>query len=214
MVKKKYTEISRTIFDPQLRSATRICQVTPMSDFGGLKAVMIAERALLLRLLRARAAPPDDADDLWQELWLKVEAIPAGPIADPVAFLCRTAINLASDRRRARQRAAMRDATWHDLQPGDNEQPDIARELVGRDELRRVAEAIAQMPERTREALRRFRLEGASQRNIADEMGISVSGVEKLLKRAYRLLDEIRFAQSADDDARRRLGDEGASIDD
>lgn len=206
--------MSDTLFDARLRSATRICQVPLMSDFSGLKAVLIAERPLLLRLLRARAEPPDDPEDLWQELWLKVETIPAGPVADPVAFLCRAAINLASDRRRARQRATMRDATWHDLQPGDAEQPDIARELVGRDELRRVERAIAEMPERTREALHRFRLEGASQRHIAQEMGISVSGVEKLLKRAYRLLEEIRFGQGAEDDERRRLSSEGASIDD
>jgi RNA polymerase sigma factor (sigma-70 family) len=206
--------MSDTVFDPQLRSATRICQLTPMSDFGGLKAVLIAERPLLLRLLRARAQPPDDAEDLWQEMWLKVETTPAGPVGDPVAFLCRTAINLASDRRRARLRATIRDATWRDLQPGDDEQPGIVRELMGRDELRRVEQAIADMPDRTREALHRFRFEGASQRNIAEEMGISVSGVEKLLKRAYRLLDEIRFGEGAGDGIRRRLPHEGASTDD
>ena len=177
--------------------------------------MVVAERALLLRLLRARTDPPDDADDLWQELWMKVAEMPAGPVADPLAFVCRIAINLASDRRRGKLRTAARDGAWHDLQPGDVDAPGPTRDLVARDELRRVQSAIAAMPERTREALRRFRIEGASQRDIARAMGISVSGVEKLLRRAYRLLDEARSGPDpgagADIREPRRLTGEGAS---
>ncbi len=181
--------------------------------------MVVAERALLLRLLRARTDPPDDADDLWQELWLKVAIVPVGPVADPLAFVCRVAINLASDRRRAKLRTAMRDVAWRDLQSGDGDAPGAARELEARDELRRIEAAIAAMPGRTRDALRRFRIDGVSQREIAHEMGISVSGVEKLLRRAYRLLDEARAGTDddagagagADARAQRRLSGEGAS---
>ena len=54
--------------------------------------------------------------------------------------------------------------------------------------LKSVEQAIDAMPERMGRALRLFRIEGRSQRAIADELGISVSGVEKLLQRAYRIL--------------------------
>jgi RNA polymerase sigma factor (sigma-70 family) len=185
-----------------------------MSDVAGLKAVLIAERPLLVRLMRARIDPPEDAEDLWQELWLRIDSTSPGPVADPLAFLCRMAINLASDRRRSKARTVVRDAAWHDHQPGAAEQPGPERELASRDELQRVEKAIAEMPERTREALRRFRLEGTTQRDIARDMGISVSGVEKLLKRAYRLLDELQNATGADAAVRRRLTNEGASSDD
>ena len=39
---------------------------------------------------------------------------------------------------------------------------------------------------------RRFRVEGVSQRQIADELGISLSAVEKHLQKAYRALIEVR----------------------
>jgi hypothetical protein len=45
-------------------------------------------------------------------------------------------------------------------------------------------------------------------------MGITVSGVEKLLKRAYRLLGELQIDPSADDAGRQRLMNEGAPSDD
>ncbi len=185
-----------------------------MSDLTGLKAVLMAERPLLLRLMRARIDPPDEAEDLWQELWLKIDTVPSGPVADPLAFLCRMAINLTRDRRRSMARAAVRDAAWHEHQPAALEQPQLDRILGARDHLRRVERAIAAMPERTREAFRRFRLEGASQRDIANDMGISVSGVEKLLKRAYRILDDLQIEAGAEDKDRQRLWDRGASSND
>ncbi len=185
-----------------------------MSEFTGLKAVLIAERPLLVRLMRARIDPPEDAEDLWQELWLKIEAAPSGPVADPVAFLCRMAINLASDRRRSKGRAASRDAAWHEHQAGATEYPSLDRDLIARDELKRVERAIAEMPERTREALHQFRVEGRSQREIAATMGITVSGVEKLLKRAYRLLADLKVDRGADGTGPQRLINEGAPDDD
>jgi RNA polymerase sigma-70 factor (ECF subfamily) len=67
----------------------------------GLSAVLIANRAPLLRFLRARGAG-DDAEDIMQELWLKVDRLEAeGPIADPRAYLFRMADNLMHDRVRA-----------------------------------------------------------------------------------------------------------------
>jgi RNA polymerase sigma factor (sigma-70 family) len=186
----------------------------PMSESTGLKAVLIAERPLLVRLMRARIDPPEDAEDLWQELWLKVDTLPSGPVADPVSFLCRMAINLTSDRRRSKGRAAARDSAWQAHQPSAAEYPSPERELVARDQLKQVERVIADMPDRTREALRQFRLEGQSQRDIATSMGITVSGVEKLLKRAYRLLGELQIDPSADDAGRQRLMNEGAPSDD
>ncbi|NWN33500.1 RNA polymerase sigma factor, partial [Klebsiella michiganensis] len=49
---------------------------------------------------------------------------------------------------------------------------------------------IAAMPDRMATALRMFRLEERPQRAIAEHLGISVSGVEKLLARAYRKIHD------------------------
>ncbi|PSJ20094.1 RNA polymerase subunit sigma-70, partial [Halomonas sp. ND22Bw] len=76
-----------------------------------------------------------------------------------------------------------------------------------RSQLRIVEGAIADMPERMAIALRRFRIDGEPQRAIAAELGISVSGVEKLLQRAYRIIHDRLHIADEDREARRRLED-------
>ncbi len=61
---------------------------------------------------------------------------------------------------------------------------------IDRDELRRLAAAIATMPGKTREAFMLRRVEGLSQREIAVQMRISESTVEKHISRGVRLLIE------------------------
>ena len=158
----------------------------------GLAAVFLAQRPMLVRLIAARLGNRDEAEEVVQELWLKLARLATGPIADPVAYLFRMAANLATDRRVAATRRTVRDDAWRALQPGDDDPPDDERRLQARDELRRVAATLDAMPERMRRAVLMFRVEGQSQQAIAVALGISVSGVEKLLQRAYRTLLESR----------------------
>lgn len=66
------------------RRAVRSHEKGEMND-GGLEAVLLSNRGPLLRFIRARGGP-SDAEDLFQELWLKLSAAPlSGPIADPLA---------------------------------------------------------------------------------------------------------------------------------
>lgn len=179
---------------------------------GGLRQVFLDRRPMLLRLLTARLGNADDAQDALQDLWLKLDGLAAqpasGPIADPAAFLYRMAANHASDRRIAGRRREVRDDAWQGVQPGETEQPDAERALIARDRLRMVQATIAGMPERMQAALRMFRIEERSQRDIAAELGITVSGVEKLLRRAYLQINAARDAESAPP---HRLEDEGGS---
>jgi len=157
----------------------------------GLSAVLIANRAPLMRFLRARGAG-DDAEDILQELWLKVDRLEAeGPIADPRAYLFRMADNLMHDRVRASMRRSNREQAWTEAgfdPAGQDETPSAERALVARQRLRRVEMALATLGERTQLIFRRFRLEGVTQNRIAQEEGISVSAVEKHLQRAYRVV--------------------------
>ena len=157
----------------------------------GLSAVLIANRAPLLRFLRARGAG-EDSEDILQELWLKVERLEAeGPIADPRAYLFRMADNLMHDRVRASIRRTSREKAWTETgfdPAGQDEAPSAERSLMARQRLRRVEMALATLGERTQAIFRRFRLEGVSQGRIAQDEGISVSAVEKHLQRAYRVV--------------------------
>ncbi|WP_233222417.1 RNA polymerase sigma factor [Allosphingosinicella deserti] len=161
---------------------------------GGLEQVYLVHRPALLRFLRARGAG-DDAEDLLQEMWIKASAGASGPIRDPVPYLYRAANNLMLDRRRATQRQARRDADWSGAEPGiepADDRPDAEQSALARDELEAAQEALAQLGDRTDTIFRRFRLKGDSQREIASDLGISLSAVEKHLQKAYRALVDLR----------------------
>lgn len=159
----------------------------------GLEAVLMENRAALLRFLRARGAG-EAAEDLLQEMWIKASAGASGPIADPLAYLYRAANNLLLDRRRAEMRAQRRDQDWHELgeELGVSDAPGGERVLIAREQLAEAEAALQALGERTDHVFRRFRVEGVSQRDIADELGISLSAVEKHLQKAYRALIELR----------------------
>ncbi len=177
----------------------------------GLKAVFLAQRPMLLRLLVARLGNRDDAEDALQDMWLRIDQFSQQPIAQPAAFLYRVAANLATDRRIAAGRRGSREAGWMETQPSAEEVPDPERMLVARSEWQVVEDAIGEMPERMASALRLFRLEERPQRAIAEQLGISVSGVEKLLQRAYKKIQERLDSAGADSAGPRRLDRERGS---
>ncbi|WEK41945.1 MAG: sigma-70 family RNA polymerase sigma factor [Candidatus Sphingomonas colombiensis] len=146
------------------------------------------QRALLMRLLTARLGSATDAEDALQDLWFRIVSSPAGRVDNPAAYLMRMAGNLATDRRIAARRRATLETHW--VESGDSaiDLPSPERETLARDALRRADMVIAAMPERMRVAYRLFRIDHVPQREIADQLGISLSAVEKLLQRAYRRL--------------------------
>ncbi len=162
---------------------------------GGLEAVFMQNRAALLRFLRARGGG-DSAEDLLQELWLKASSGASGPIADPLAYLFRAANNLMLDRRRGELRRERRDQEWTEATGGPDlgvsDAPTGEQLLIARERLAAAEAALKALGERTDYVFRRYRVEGASQRQIADELGISLSAVEKHLQKAYRALVDLR----------------------
>ena len=178
----------------------------------GLKAVFLEMRPQLLRLLVARLGNREEAEDALQDMWFRIDQlVTAGPIAQPGAFLYRIAANIATDRRIAGQRRMARDTGWVEVQVAAEDLPDAERVLAARETLAQVEAVIAAMPERMRTALRLFRFEERPQREIAAELGITVSGVEKLLRRAYKQIHDAAALSDADVGAPHRLGSERGS---
>jgi len=178
----------------------------------GLEAVFMTNRPALLRFFVARGWS-SDADDLLQELWVKVGATDSGPIAEPRAYLFRMADNLILDRRRADQRRTRRDDHWTEATRGTvadiSNAPSIERTLIARDQLRRVDQAIDALGERTASIFRSYRIDGLHQREIAAMTGISLSAVEKHLQKAYQAMVNIRREVDADLPSARRRDGEG-----
>jgi RNA polymerase sigma-70 factor (ECF subfamily) len=164
-----------------------------MSD-SGLEAIFLANRDKLLGFLRAHGAA-DAAEDLLQELWLKIEGSATGPIASPLSYLYRAANNLILDRHRATSRAAKRDVEYSEAAttiPGRSDAPSPERKLIARQQVRQANAALDALGERTAMVFRRYRLEGKQQRDIAAELGISLSTVESDLRKAYAAMIALR----------------------
>jgi len=160
----------------------------------GLEAVFFASRDRLLGFLRAQGAG-DAAEDLLQELWLKISAAPTGPVAQPLSYLYRAANNLMLDRYRSQQQAVKRDRDWTETAttaPGQSDEPSSERRLIGREQLRLAEQRLDALGARAAAIFRRHRLDGIGQREIAGEFGVSLSTVEADLRRAYRAMIELR----------------------
>lgn len=162
----------------------------------GLAALLAAYRGELHRFLLARTGSAAEADDVLQDMWVKLADVPTGPIANGRAYLYRVANNLVLDRVRERARRAARDEAWHGVEYGESgagqDTPDrrdnAETVLIAREEAARLASAIANLPEGARRAFRLHKIDGLSHAEVAARLGISRSGVEKHIALAMRHL--------------------------
>lgn len=161
----------------------------------GLRAIFLANRETLRRFLLARGAG-DDADDILQDMWLKISRARSGPIAAPMAYLYRAANTLMIDRFRSLRQSDIRDADWAETHSGPSlgasDTPSVERVIQGRQDAATVEQALAKLPERAVRIFRRSRIDGLTQREIAADLGVSVSTVESDLRNVYRALAELR----------------------
>lgn len=160
-----------------------------------LEAVFLANREPLIRFLAARGAGAG-AEDLVHDLWLKIAGRADGPIANPLSYLYRAADSLMIDRYRARRQSDLRDKAWSEtIAEADgpaSTQPSAERILAARQEAAQAAELLASLGARRETVFRRARLDGAPQRQIAEELGVSLSTVESDLRIACRALAELK----------------------
>ena len=153
-------------------------------------------RVELMRLLLARTGDRLEAEDLFQELWLKIKQNPCGPVQNGRAYLFRMAQNLVVDRLRERQRRMERERRWSDaatdFAPSGIEPVDRGKTaedaILDREEIATLTSAIANLPEGARRAFELHKVQGLSHAEVAAALGISKSGVEKHMAVAMKYL--------------------------
>lgn len=171
-------------------------------------------REALLRFLLARRASVADAEDILQDVYLKLLANELGPVAEPRAYLYKMTNNHFLGFRRTADRRAHREEDWMGAHGGSDgeldERPSIEIELIARQQLAILQRVLDGLPERTRVIFRRFRIDGEPQRQIAADLEISVSAVEKHLAKAYAAISATKLRLDEERLAPRRLRDEGS----
>lgn len=159
-----------------------------------LLSVYTARRADFARFLLARLGNREDAEDVLQELYLKVSRASADDVIDPAAYLYRMAMNLARDFRRGVARARLRDADWADASntmvgaDAKDEMPSAENALAAKQRLAQVRLALDDLPPQTRRIFVLHKIEGRSHQEIATSLSISKSSVEKHMHTALQRL--------------------------
>ena len=133
------------------------------------------------RIVGSRA----QAEDVVQEAWLRFDEVSRQRLLDePLSYLYRIVRNLALDGRRSQVREARYVVRGADLlaEGVAEDRPSPEAEAVGRGELRAVQAALLELPERTRIALEMHRFGGATLKDIADFLDISVGLAHALVR--------------------------------
>lgn len=116
------------------------------------------------------------AEDVVQEAWLRfVSAMARGSLDEPVGYLYRIVRNLSVDcrRRMARERVVeSEDLSLAEALPDGLASPEVQASV--REDIRRLIEAMDELPERTRIAIEMRRIDGCKLKEIAVRLGVSV----------------------------------------
>ncbi len=138
----------------------------------------------LRRLLKSRGRSPDDIDDLMQEAFLRLQVYCREHVVQhEEAFLVRTVLNLSAEQGRRDTRASVY-ALGSDLPDIVDPAPNAEEIVAGEQALRRLERGLQRLTPRSREVLLLHRQEGLSYLQIAAQLDISVSMVEKHVARA------------------------------
>jgi len=148
----------------------------------------------LVNYLRKKNNSSEDAEDIAHNAFIRIHtAKEKDNISNPQAYLYRTASNILIDMKRReriehqylRDSASMMTESDSTNAPTHN-QPGPDRIVSAQNDLRCVESAIESLPQNCRQAFLLHRVKGMSYEDIAINLGVSVSSVEKYILQALK----------------------------
>lgn len=138
--------------------------------------------------LRRRVASPSDVEDIVQECYCRIARLhDVAHITQPRAYLYAVARNLLQNQLKAARVVRLEALAELDME-WSSDDPSPEDVVMARSELGRVQAALATLSERARAIFIMRRLEGMSQREIAQTMGVSEAVVENDASRSLRAI--------------------------
>lgn len=138
----------------------------------------------LRNFIRGRIGNREDAEDLLQEVFLKIH-LHIDALKDalrPEAWIYRVARNAIIDFYRRQRPEESADEQWLQQLP-DPEDADMMREMIGC-----LSPYIAQLPEKYRVVIEMSELKGMPHKRIAAKLGLSVSAIKSRVQRAREMI--------------------------
>jgi RNA polymerase sigma-70 factor (ECF subfamily) len=148
-------------------------------------ALYLKHRGSLVNYANGIVRDRAGAEDVVQEAYLRFSSASSDErlISNPVSYLYRIVRNLALDLvNRTSETASTGQVSA--LEQVAQEGPTAEDVLHYRDELRVLADALAELPERTRIAFTMYRLEGCTLQQVGDRLGVSIVRAHQLVKDA------------------------------
>ncbi|MEM9670042.1 MAG: RNA polymerase sigma factor [Pseudomonadota bacterium] len=181
---QKHRPIARMTADSEADQIKRAAGGDPAA----IRAIIVRNTAPLHALAFRMLRSSEDAEEVVQETFLRAwKALPKWqPKAKLSTWLHRVALNLCYDRLRKRREHVM-------AEPPDmvDEGPGPDGQLSRKQDVARVHNALAKLPERQQAALSLCALEGYTNKMAAEILDVSVDALESLLARGRRQLRKI-----------------------
>lgn len=137
--------------------------------------LFMEHRGALLEYAARIVGSRSQAEDVVQEAWLRFSDASARRLIDePLAYLYRIVRNLALDFRRRISADLRRDEAHLRLVTSLPAAPSPEEEVLQRDDMRRVNDALAELAPGVRRAFEMHRIGGYTLQEIAEHLGVSL----------------------------------------
>jgi len=146
-------------------------------------------RPELLKFLVNKLSNNQDAEDILQDLYLRVSDLKSEQVdalEHPKRYIYRISSNLAIDLIRKRQRHSNIYVEDVDTNEAPHAGPSLESILQSQREAELLREIIDNLPARCRQVFTLYKFRNIPQKQIAEELGISVMAVEKHIVRALK----------------------------
>jgi RNA polymerase sigma factor (sigma-70 family) len=132
---------------------------------------------------------PNEIDDIVQEAYSRIASLSSFThISNPRAYFLEVARNVLFEQLRRSRIIHIDTVAEMDALCITDERPDPERAVIAKDELARLKRLIDKLPERCRRMFVLRKIEGLSQKKIAERLGVSESTVETQVGRGLKLI--------------------------
>ncbi len=165
-----------------------------------LAEVFMDNRAQLRRIAHGIVRSPETAEDILQDAWIRLsDGDRLGEVQRPFCYCCQVVRNLALDH--CRRQSLESSYRCYDIEVETLELPCATsphKSFQDYEVLCAIDRELSKLPARTRLAHELYRIQGLTQRQIAEHLGCALGLVNALLADAARAIESCRTLMYAD----------------